>query len=121
MSTMNMHVQERLLMGRLIADLPDDALTAVPAGYRNNILWNLGHIVVSQQLLLYKLSAIEMYVSDELVERIARQRKKHRFKIRTILVDVGDHESREVERFADDVRRITDLTADSLTDMFAAV
>ena len=60
-------------------------------------------------------------VSDELVERISRQRKKHRFKIRTILVDVGDHESREVERFADDIRRITDLTADSLTDMFAAV
>ena len=60
-------------------------------------------------------------VSDGLVERITRERKKHRFKIRTILVDVGDHESREVERFSDDIRRITDLTADSLTDMFAAV
>ena len=60
-------------------------------------------------------------VSDELVDRIARERKKHRFKIHTILVDVGDHESQPVERFADDVRRITDLTADSLTDMFSAV
>lgn len=60
-------------------------------------------------------------VSDGLVNRIERERNKHRFKIRTILVDVGDYESREVERFADDVRRITDLTADSISDMFAAV
>ena len=54
-------------MSRMVADLPDSALIQVPDGHRNNILWNLGHIVVSQQLLLYRLSGLEMYVPDELV------------------------------------------------------
>ena len=60
-------------------------------------------------------------VSDGLVDRIARERKKHRFKIRTLLVDVGDYETCEVERFSDDILHITDLTADSMSDMFASV
>ena len=60
-------------------------------------------------------------VSDSLLERIERERKRRRFKIRGILVDVGDHERRTVERFADDVRTVTDLAASSLADLFAAV
>ena len=68
-STVDMHRQERALMGQMVTDLPDSALIRVPDGYRNNILWNLGHIVVSQQLLLYKLSATEMHVPDELVDQ----------------------------------------------------
>ena len=60
-------------------------------------------------------------VSDSLVERIDRDRKKHRFKIRSLLVDMGDYETREVERFSDDILRITDLSAHSLSDMFAAL
>jgi hypothetical protein len=62
-----LHKQERALLERLIEDVNDDALCVVPAGYSNNILWNLGHIVASQQLLTYKLSGLDMYVSDEFV------------------------------------------------------
>lgn len=68
MSTVDMHRQERALMGQMVVDLPDSVLVRVPDGYRNNIRWNLRHIVVSQQLLLYKLSATEMHVSDEMVD-----------------------------------------------------
>lgn len=60
-------------------------------------------------------------VSDGLLQRIARERKRHRFRIRAILVDVGDHERRTVERFAHDVRAVTDLAADTLADLFASV
>lgn len=62
-----LHKQERALLERLIEDVNDDALCVVPAGYSNNILWNLGHIAASQQLLTYKLSGLDMYVSDEFV------------------------------------------------------
>jgi len=62
-----LHKQERALLERLIKDVNDDALCVVPAGYLNNILWNLGHIVTAQQLLTYKLSGLDMYVSDEFV------------------------------------------------------
>ena len=66
-STAMLHKQERALLGRLIVDLNDDALCVVPAGHRNNILWNLAHVVTAQQLLVYKLSGLDMYVSDEFV------------------------------------------------------
>lgn len=60
-------------------------------------------------------------ISEELIRHIAITRKRHQFKIRALLVDVGEHERCAVERFADDIRYITDLTADSVSDMFAAV
>jgi len=63
----------------------------------------------------------EAHVSDALVDRIEAQRKKHRFRIRGIEVDVRDSRGDTLARFCDDVRKVTDLTADSIADVFAAV
>jgi uncharacterized protein with von Willebrand factor type A (vWA) domain len=63
----------------------------------------------------------EAPVSHELVDEVRRRRRKHRFRIRGILVDVRQARADTLERFCDDVRRVTDLTADSLSDLFAAV
>lgn len=42
-----------------VADgLTPEQLLAVPKGFRNNILWNLGHLVVSQQVLCYVKSGL---------------------------------------------------------------
>jgi len=46
-----------------------EQLNTIPEGYRNNLIWNIAHIVVTQQLLVYKFSGLPMLVSDELVER----------------------------------------------------
>jgi uncharacterized protein with von Willebrand factor type A (vWA) domain len=63
----------------------------------------------------------EANVSAELLEMLEAKRKKHRFKIRGILVD-GPHSSLEtLERFSDEVRRVTDLAADSMGDLFGAI
>ncbi len=64
----------------------------------------------------------QAHVSDTMIEEIEAERKKHRFAIRAIEVDVKEGSTRDVlDRFADDVRRISDLTADSLADLFAEV
>ena len=63
----------------------------------------------------------EATVSDELVADIKAAKKKHRFKIRSIEVDVAGSRAETLERFSDEVRKISDLTADSLADLFAAV
>ena len=63
-----MHKQERALIARLIDGLTAEQLCEVPDGYGNNILWNLGHLVVAQQLLVYGLSDLDMYVDDALVD-----------------------------------------------------
>ncbi|MCK6546530.1 VWA domain-containing protein [Myxococcota bacterium] len=63
----------------------------------------------------------EASVSPELVEEVKEKRKKHRFAIRGILVDVAHHEGGVLEQFCDEVRRVSDLGADALGDLFAAV
>ncbi|MCB9651841.1 MAG: VWA domain-containing protein [Deltaproteobacteria bacterium] len=63
----------------------------------------------------------EASVSDPLVADIKAAKKKHRFAIRSIEVDVAHSQSATLERFSDEVRKISDLTADSLADLFAAV
>jgi len=61
----------------------------------------------------------EASVPDALVQAIDEERRKRRFLIRTIVVDVEAHRTTAVERFSDDVRRVSDLTGDSLSDVFA--
>ena len=59
-------LQERTLMARLVRGLDHDQLVDIPEGHRNNILWNLGHVVVTQQRLHNRLAGLEMYVSPEM-------------------------------------------------------
>lgn len=44
-------------------------LNKIPDGFKNNMIWNIGHIVVVQQMLVYNLSGLPMMVSDELVAK----------------------------------------------------
>ena len=50
----------------------------MPEGFNNNIIWNVAHTIVTQQLLVYKLSGIPMIVSDELVEMYRKGTKVER-------------------------------------------
>ncbi|PCJ67439.1 MAG: hypothetical protein COA58_03725 [Bacteroidetes bacterium] len=46
-----------------------EQLNKVPEGFSNNLIWNIGHVIVAQQGLIYKTSGLETYVSKELYER----------------------------------------------------
>lgn len=59
----------RILILKLIEDLTLEQLQTIPEGFNNNILWNVAHLVVTQQLLIYKLSGLNCLVSDEMIER----------------------------------------------------
>lgn len=52
---------------KAIDGLSLEALNTIPKGFNNNIIWNATHVVVTQQLLCYKLSGNKMRVSDEIV------------------------------------------------------
>lgn len=54
---------------KTVESLSDEQLKKVPAGFNNNILWNLAHLAVTQQLLNYKLSGLPMYLAEDLVEQ----------------------------------------------------
>ena len=46
-----------------------EQLNTIPVGMSNNLIWNLGHVVVSQQKLVYALSGLPMHISDSLFEK----------------------------------------------------
>lgn len=50
-------------------------LNKIPKGFNNNIFWNVAHLVVSQQVLVYKLSGLPLLVSEELVEKYKKGTK----------------------------------------------
>jgi hypothetical protein len=52
-----------------LKELSDEQLNTIPKGFSNNIIWNLGHMMVSQQLLCYKLSGLDCGISDTLIDR----------------------------------------------------
>ena len=54
------------------ADLSEDQLLNVPEGFGNNILWNLGHLVVSQQQLTYGLCGLPVNVDREMLGRFRK-------------------------------------------------
>ncbi len=61
----------------------------------------------------------EAPVSAELAAAVTAARKKHRFKLRAILVGGGG--GGDLHRVADEVRRVEDLAGDALADLYAAV
>lgn len=45
-----------------------EQLNTIPVGFSNNLVWNLGHIIVAQQGLVYRLSGLPMNVSMEMYD-----------------------------------------------------
>ena len=60
--------KSRSLVLKFIEGLTMKQLSEIPKGFNNNIAWNVAHLVVTQQLLHYKLSGLQCLVSDELIE-----------------------------------------------------
>jgi hypothetical protein len=50
-------------------------LNTIPTGHNNNLIWNIAHIIVVQQMLVYKLSGLSMKISDTLVEKYKKGTK----------------------------------------------
>lgn len=65
----------RNMVSKFLSGYSLDQLNVIPEGLNNNLIWNIGHIIVSQQLLVYKLSGLPMMVSDELVEKYKKGTK----------------------------------------------
>jgi hypothetical protein len=67
--TLNVNTASRNMISKILENHTLEQLNKIPTGFSNNLIWNIGHIVVTQQLLIYKLSGLPMMVSNELVEK----------------------------------------------------
>ena len=80
----------RKILSQFLEKYTLDQLNKIPEGFSNNLIWNIAHIIVVQQMLVYKLSGLPMNVSDEMVnaykkgskpEHIASQSEVEEIKI----------------------------------------
>lgn len=53
---------------KLLENYSLEQLNKIPEGFSNNLVWNLGHIIVAQQGLVYRLSGLPMNVSMEMYD-----------------------------------------------------
>lgn len=48
----------------IVNDMSDDQLNKIPPGYKNNIIWNMGHLIASQQDVCYIRSNVQIVVDE---------------------------------------------------------
>ncbi|GAA4195809.1 hypothetical protein GCM10022289_00510 [Pedobacter jeongneungensis] len=58
--------RNRLL--QLIETSGNEILFKIPAGFNNNIIWQIGHCITSQQRHVYMRSGLPMYISKAFME-----------------------------------------------------
>lgn len=63
----------------LIDSLSVEQLNKIPTGFNNNIAWNFGHIVVTQQLLCYTLAGAVPRIDQSLIDKYRKGTKPESF------------------------------------------
>lgn len=62
--TFDITLKTRTIFFTILKDLSLEQLTTIPKGFSNTIFWNIKHVVITQQLLIYGLSGLPLAVSD---------------------------------------------------------
>ncbi|WP_298238748.1 DinB family protein [uncultured Algibacter sp.] len=65
----------RAIFKKIIESNTLEDLNKIPKGFNNNIIWNIGHILVSEQLLVYKLSGLPSTLSDAMINKYRKDSK----------------------------------------------
>jgi hypothetical protein len=74
-TSFNINQTSRIVLLNFLENYSLEQLNAIPEGFSNNLIWNIGHCIVVQQMLVYKLSNLPMMISDEMVEKYKRGTK----------------------------------------------
>jgi len=71
--------QTRKLFMNLMEGLSIETLNTIPEGFNNNIIWNFGHVIVSQQILCYKLANQPMKIDAAFIAKYSKGTKPESF------------------------------------------
>ncbi|MFY0672082.1 MAG: DinB family protein [Bacteroidia bacterium] len=53
----------------VISNKSTEQLNRIPQGFKNNLIWNAGHCLATQNLLTYGLSGLPFDIDNEIIER----------------------------------------------------
>jgi len=68
-SQLSILTKHRKLLLSFIDDLTNEQLCEIPYGFNYNIIWNLGHLLVTQQLLSYGLTNQPFKISSKIIDK----------------------------------------------------
>jgi len=73
--TFDICLKNRNILEGFLNQFTLDELNKIPEGFSNNIIWNIAHGIVTQQLLVYRNSDLPMFISNDLVEKYKKGTK----------------------------------------------
>jgi len=66
--TFDITLKTRTIFNNFLESYSLELLNSKPKGFNNTIFWNIKHVVVTQQLLIYNLSGLPMLLSETEIE-----------------------------------------------------
>lgn len=97
-------VRHRKNLVKILENTSESDLERIPEGFRNNIWWNITHLLVVQQLLCYKLSNLPLYIEDEMVASYSKGTfpsdlpdAEYRARVSQLLEETVSHLERDYE------------------------
>jgi hypothetical protein len=64
---------------KVLDGLSMEALNAIPPGFNNNLIWNFGHVVVSQQSMCYLNAGLKPVIEEAWIARYRKGTKPGKF------------------------------------------
>lgn len=64
--------ETRKILVNFLETISREDLLAIPKHYNNNIWWNIAHVAVTQQLLVYKLSGLALNLPVDIIAKYAK-------------------------------------------------
>ncbi len=65
----------RKVLRDLLEELSYEQLTVILEKFNNSIFWNIAHILVTQQLLIYEFSGLPNTIDDKIIEKFRKGTK----------------------------------------------
>jgi len=77
--TVEMLIAYRKTSLKVLSGLSMVALNTIPPGFNNNLIWNFGHVVVSQQTLCYPNAGLKPMIDDAVIAKFRKGTKPGKF------------------------------------------
>jgi hypothetical protein len=115
---LNIIKQTRTNFIQLLNNSTIEELNAVPSGFNNNIIWNFGHIISSQQLLCYRLAGLPMMLKKEYISQYQKGTKPEKFVELNEVHDLKELMLTTIDQLAEDLKHNIFVNYHSFTTEF---
>lgn len=62
----------RTSMLNILENKSFEELVTIPVHFRNSVFWNIAHVLVTQQLLCYRLSGLDLKIREDMVTKYGK-------------------------------------------------